>query len=253
MPQASIDYGIMMTDLISILECNKESVKFMRACFDHMVHHVGKKMKMYLDIIESNEYEKINSVQSFFKLLGPYLKSPDCSLLKALVQATKCEEAMERLTKYLDISTNVKLDNDFSKLPVPRRPSQEHALVPESEAASSATSPRPVVRSEPTVDHSLVPVTTTVAEDEMSLGMLRQIQSLVCGLLRVPQFSLQYNCVEPGSVIIKWATSKKIAFQMQSIVLDDGDLKLLLRENIVSIQIGMEYTVTTGNRMVSTA
>ena len=242
--QASRYYGIMMTDLISILECNKDSVKSMRACFDHMVQHADE--KIYLDLIESSEYEKTNSVQSFFKLLRPYLKLHDCSLLKTLVQATKCEKAMKRLTKYLHITKNVKLKlgQDFSASPALERPSLEDPFIPESKAANSATLPQPVVRSEPTVDHSPVPVTTTVAADEMSWGMLREIKKLVCGIFRVPQFSMQFDCAEPtGSVTIKWATSKKISSQMQSIVLDDGDKKLFLRENIASMQVGMEYTV----------
>ena len=235
----------MITDLISILEHTEDSLSNMLKAFYHMAQYEGK--DLYIRIVQSTEYANINSVQSFFQLLAPYLKSPDCSLLKALVKAAKCEEALERLTRYLDISTNVKLDNNFSKSPVPERPSQKHALVPESEAAGSATSPPPVVRSEPTVDHSPVPVTATVAVDEMSWGMQRGLQSLIGGIFRVLPFFLQYDCIESGSVTIKWVTSKKIASQMQSVVLDDGDLKLFLRENVVSIQVGTEYTVTTGN------
>ena len=49
-------------------------------------------------------------------------------------------------------------------------------------------------------------------------------------------------------MIIKWTTSRKIALQMQSVVLDDGDLKLLLQERNVSVQVGMDYKITVGNQ-----
>ena len=224
---------MMINDLMSILEHSKDSLNNMQKAFYHMAQYEGK--KLYIHIVQSTEYANTNSVQSFFTLLAPYLKSPDCSLLKALVKAAKCEEAMERLNAYLDISMNVKLDNDFSL--VTERPSPAHA--------SSATSPPPVVRSEP-VDHGSVPVTTTVAVEAMRWGVLRKIQSLICGIFRIPLSFLQYNCVEPGSVTIKWAITKTVAQQIESIVLDDGDLKLFLQENIVSIKVGMKYTVTTG-------
>ena len=233
----------MINDLISILEHTEDSLNNMLKAFYHMAQYEGK--YLYIRIIQSTEYANTNSVQSFFQLLAPYLKSPDCSLLKALVKAAKCEEALERLTEYLDISANVKLVN-FPKSLVPESSSLEHPLVTGSEALGFAASSPPIVRSEPTVNHSPVPVTATVAADEISWGILRGIHSLICGVFRTVPSSHQFDSVGSCSITVTWATSKKIASQMQSVVLDDGDLKLLLRENIVSIQVGMEYSVSTG-------
>lgn len=226
-----------MNDLISILEQSEDSLNNMLKAFYYMAQYEGR--KVYIDIVKSTDYEETSSVQSLFKLLAPFLTSPDYSVLKALVKAAKCEEAMERLTTYLEISTNVQLST------VSRRPSLEH--IPENQAAGSvATSPL-VISSEPTANHDCVPVSATVAVDEMSWGMLRGIHSLVCGVFRVPPFCLQYDCAEPGSVTIKWTTSKKIAFQILSIVLDDIDLNILLGKGIVRIQVGKIYTISTGN------
>ena len=239
--QPSIDYGIMMSDLIEILENHENSLKKMKRAFVHMVHHMEH--TAYTHIIQSERYRAVDSVEALFELLAPYLKKPDCSLLRALVSATNCDRAMERLSEYLKQSDNLVLAKSVGKSCVSPT---EDVLVSESDTAADSN---PVISSEPIVDSSTIPVTVTVARDEMSWGMLRHAQSLLCGLFRVPQFALQYDEVESGSVIIKWTTSKKIAMHMKAVVLDDGDLKLLLQERIVRVHVGLDYKIFVGNQV----
>ena len=232
--QASIDYGVMMTKLTEILENCENSLKRMKTAFVHMVHHMEH--EVYTNIIQSEKYRAVVSVETFFELLAPYLKSPDCSLLKALVCATNCERAIQRLEKYLDKSRNLVLDD-----------SSPPDNAPESEMENESVT---VITSEPiAADFSAVPITARMSVAEVSWGMLRHAQSLLGGLFRVPQFALQYSDeVESASVIIKWTTSMKIAVHMQSVLLDDGDLKLLLQERIVSVHVGMDYKISVGNQ-----
>ena len=229
-----------MRDLVQILEDSNDSLKNMKIAFVHMVHHV--ECRVYTDIIQSEQYRAVDTVETFFELLAPHLKSPDCSLLRALVTAANCLRAMQRLTEYLDKSHSFVLAVENSCASLPKN-------APESESdANDAAASNPVINYEPVANSSAVPVISQVARNEMSYGVLRYAQSLLCGLFGVPQFALQYNKAEPGSVKIKWTTSPKIAMHMKSVVLDDGDLKLLLQEKIVSVQVGRDYKIFAGNR-----
>ena len=232
----SVVYGVMMKDLIRILENSNDSLKNMKIAFVHMAHHT--ECTVYTGIIQSEQYKAVDSVETFFELLAPYLKAPDCSLLRALVIAAACERAMQRLTVYLTKSQSFVLAVENS-----------HVSPPENapESVSAIADSNPIIISEPVADPSAMPVTARVAVDEMSWGMLRNVQSLLCGVFGVPPFALQYNEAESGSVTIKWTTSRKIALHMQSVVLDDGDLKLLMQERIVSVQVGMDYKILVGN------
>ena len=226
----SVEYGIMMKDLIRILENNESSLTDMQRAFVHIAYYT--ECTVYTNIVQSESYKAVDSVETFFKLLAPYLKTPDCHLLKGLVRAANCEKAIHRLEKYLIMTSSLALSSDNSS---------EISLPSEVDIKS-------VISSEPRADSSTVPVNTRVSVAGMSWGMLRNVQSLLCGLFRVPQFALQYDKSESGSVIIKWITSRKIAVHIQAVVLDDGDLKLLLQERIVSVQVGMDYKIYVGNQ-----
>ena len=104
-----------------------------------------------------------------------------------------------------------------------------------------------VILSQPNPQKDSLQITAEVAQDRVTLAEYDRKASLVCGLLRIPRFMLQYEGVEPGSVVVKWTTSEGLLPYILSNVMDDGDLQLLLQENIVSIQIGTEYTITAGS------
>ena len=138
--QPSIDYDIMMTKLTEILENYEESLERMKGKFMHMV--VYREHDEYTDIVQSEEYRTLDSVETFFELLAPYLKTPDCSLLKALVHATNCERAIQRLEKYLDKTSSLVLGTTTMCSDKPLReviPESKHAAT-ESSADSSAVS-----------------------------------------------------------------------------------------------------------------
>ena len=104
-----------------------------------------------------------------------------------------------------------------------------------------------VILSQPIARNDSLQITAKVAQDRVTWAEYDCKASLLCGLLRLPRFMLQYKGVEPGSVVVKWTTSEGLLPYILSNVMDDGDLQLLLQENIVSIQIGTEYTITVGS------
>ena len=104
-----------------------------------------------------------------------------------------------------------------------------------------------VMLSQPKAKNESLLITAKVAQDRVTWAEYDCKASLLCGLLRLPRFMLQYEGVEPGSVVVKWTTSEGLLPYILSNVMDDGDLQLLLQENIVSIQIGTEYTITVGS------
>ena len=230
-----------MSDLTEILQSSNRALEKMLVAFEHMSYYM--KNKTYITIVESEAYKAVNSVRTLFQLLAPHLNPVDCSLLSALVDASGSEKAMQRLKEYLSKSESLTLGKGSYV-----------ALVPDTLSRNGSTNlvpgdPRSNVKStDPVADSSPVPVTARVDAVEVSWGTFRYISSLLCGVFGVPPFALPYDEVDSGSVVIKWTTTKKMVLHIQSTVLDDGDLKLLLQEKIVCIQVGTEYAVVVGSQ-----
>ena len=208
--ESAHNYATMMADLVSILEKGSTAVSRMRTYLTHYAQDIRN--EDYISVTQTREFKEAAMVETLFSQLAPYLNSPDCFLLEKLVHVAKCDMAMQRLKDYMNGTDNVALSL-----------SNEHHC--ESETHVSAT------------------VTTR----EMSRGRLRRLQSRISGIFRVPRNSLQYEGAGPGSVTISWTTSRTILLHMQSVALDDGDLTLLARENVRSIQLG-EKQILVGNR-----
>ena len=93
------DFGVMMCDIAKILQRHEGALERMLMVFEQMV--IPMKSAMYIALINSNEYSSIKSVRALFKLLAPYWKPVHCPLLIALVNATECKAAIQRLQAYL--------------------------------------------------------------------------------------------------------------------------------------------------------
>ena len=218
-----------MRDLTDILQSADGALKSMLVAFEHIAHYIEN--KTYISIVQSKAYEAVDSVRALFRLLAPHLKPIDCSLLKALVEAAGVEQAVQRLDEYLHMTNNCLLGNGSEKVHTPH----------EMKTISS----QPVAPLD--ADSTSLPVTTVIEAEEMSWGAFRCIQFLLCGIFTVPSCALQYDDKKPGSVVITCTTSLEMLSQIKSTLLDDGDMLLLLREKIVSIQVGKNYTITVGN------
>ena len=289
-PKFMQEFGVMVCDVILILERYEGALTRMLITFEQMV--LPMKCETYTSLVKSEEYRNVRSVRTLFQLLGPYWKPVDCSLLEMLVEATMCKAAIDRLRKYLgtkhEAGRNVALGEEGDNIHVPLSaatgeddpvttnvqgsppkespPSTKSATITSASCAPDHSPPHgngsasphrsdppdqppesDVILSQPKVQKDSQLITAKVAQDRVSWAEYDCKASLLCGLLRLPRFMLQYEGVEPGSVVIKWTTSKGLLPYILSNVMDDGDLQLLLQENIVSIQIGTEYTITVGS------
>ena len=226
--QPAIEFGKAMKDLTDILQRADGALKSMLVAFEHIAHYV--KNETYISIVQSKAYEAVDSVRALFRLLAPHLQPVDCSLLKALVEAAGVEQAIQRLNEYLHMTNNCLLDSGSEKVHTPH----------EMETLSQ-------ISSQPVADSTSMPVTTVVEAKEMSWGVFRYIKSLLCGIFTVPSCALQYDDKKPGSVVVTCITSLVMLSEMKSTLLDDSDMLLLLREKIISIQVGKDYTIAVGN------
>ena len=216
-----------MSDLTDILQSADHALKRMVIAFEHMAHYIEN--ETYISIVQSKAYEAVDSVRALFRLLAPHLQPVDCSLLKALVEAAGVEQAIQRLDEYLHMTNNCLLGSGM------------HTT---HEMDSISSQPVAPLDADSTTS---VPVTTVIEAEEMSWGTFRCIQSLLCGIFTVPSCALQYEDKKPGSVVVTCNTSMQMLSQMKSTLLYDGDMLLLLREKIVSIQVGKDYIIAVGN------
>ena len=290
-PKFMQEFGMMVCDVILILERYEGALKRMLITFEQMV--LPMKSETYTALVKSKEYSNVHSVRALFQLLGPYWKPVDCSLLEMLVEASMCKEAIDRLQQYLsnknEAGRNMVLGEEGDNNHVPLSPAtgEDHPVTPKvhrvlpkkrppsnksatmlssnvfnhsrlhsagsaSPHQSDATDQSPtsdVILSQPKVQKDSLLITAKVAQDRVTWAEYDHKAFLLCGLLRLPRFMLQYEGVEPGCITIKWTTSEGLLPYILSntCTMDDGDLQLLLQENIVSIQIGIICTITAGS------
>ena len=249
--QPAIEFGKAMRDLTDILQSADGALKSMLVAFEHIAHYM--KNKTFISIVQSKAYEAVDSVRALFRLLAPHLQPVDCSLLKALVEAAGVEQAIQRLKAYLHMTNSCLLGNGSKKVLTlqeietwypPQPPPQSHN---DSKALVPHDFKNDVITSQPVASSTSVPVTTVVEAEEMSWGTFRCIQPLLCGIFTVPPCALQYDGKKPGSVVVTCTTSLEMHSQIQSTLIDDGDMLLLLHKKIVSIQVGKNYTIVVGN------
>ena len=244
--QPVMEFGKTMSDLTEILQRADHALKRMLVAFENMAHYM--KNRKYIAIVQSKAYEAVDSVRALFRLLAPHWKPVDCSLLKALVHAAGVEAATKRLDEYLHMSNSFLLGSGSEKVYAPcevdtlsQNDSDTHLDMTSHDSTSEEIDSQPVT-------DSTVPVTTVIEAEEMSWGAFRCIQSLLCGVFGVPSCALQYDANESGSVVVTCVTSMEMLSHIRSTLLDDGDMQLLLREKIVSIQVGKDYTAIVGTQ-----
>ena len=285
-PKFMQEFGVMVSSIIQILQCHEGALERMLTAFEHMV--IPMKSATFTALVNSKEYNSIKSVRALFKLLAPYWKPVHCPLLIALVNATECKAAIERLQAYLtsrqkagekvalgeegenvnmsphdatgenapvtslefqESSPNGSSVNDKSTSMTTSTSNATNHSPPHSAESASPHDPDPpsippTTLSQPTGSSDSLQISAKVAQDRVTWAEYDRKTSLLCGVLRIPPFMLQYIGVEPGSVMIKWVTSDGLLPYILSNMMDDGDLQLLLQENIVRIQIGFQYTIT---------
>ena len=273
-------FGVLLKDLSLLLEQHEGALDNMILTFEFIAKLT--KSKTYYNVFQSKHYRSMKSVKHFFLLLTNFWKPVDCSLLITLVEATSCNPAIERLQSFL---SNRDVKEDMTKLmhqsqvptvtseasipvstittspPVKDAPTQleDKSNSPSSICSGDYVEP-PTSNSEKYDKESIVistqpqshqpdslSVHATVAQNSLTLAAYERKTNILCGALKIPRCFLQLVGLDPGSVIIKWVTSKGILPYLKSRVICDADLLLLLKENITTIQIGTEYCIQIGS------
>ena len=259
-PPIAVDYGEMMADLIDILEKHERSLRRMMTVYESMVKAAG--MKEYKALMRNAHYTEIKSVQEFFRRVGKKWKPYDCSQLHILVKATRCDAAIERLKAFESVSKQ----SEESLSPVKKQ--KVNGVVPSSIGSptlsphalgtpSNNTAPHLGTEEEAsslqavdsdTVDQGelfSLQITAKLAQENLSVAAYNSTTDAVGGVLGLPRFALQPEAVEPGSVIIRWKTC--LLSHVQSHMIDEWDVRLLLEEGVMSVQVGSEFLIAVGN------
>ena len=273
-------FAVLLADLTGLLEQHEGALDKMNLTFQFIATIM--KSKAYYTVLQSKHYKSIKSVRDFFLHLTNFWKPVDCSLLITLVEATHCNPAIERLQSFL---SRRDVEEEMTKLmqqsqvptvaseasippstvttspPMNDAPTQleEETNLPSSLCSADQVEPPPS-NSEKNEEESKVistqlqshqsdslSVHATVDQNSLTLAEYEHKTNILCGALKIPRCFLRLVGMDPGSVIIKWVTSKGILPYLKSRVIRDADILLLLKENITSIQIGTEYCVQIGS------
>ena len=275
-------FAALLSDLTCLLERHEGALYQMKLTFKFIAQIM--KSKAYYTLLQSKQYMKIKSVDDFFLLLTKYWKPVDCSLLTTLVKATHCEPAIKRIQAFLNSRDG---EEDMTQLmqqsqvppvssgaSIPTStvttfpPTNDDALSQlEEEETNSPSSLHFAEQLEPPTSNSekneqestviniqpqshqpdSLSVHAKLAQNTLTLAEYERKTNILCGALKIPSYFLQLVGLDPGSVIIKWVTSKGLLSYLKSRVIRDADLLLLLKENFMSIQIDTEYCIHIGS------
>ena len=273
-------FGILLSDLTSLLEKYEGALENMKSTFQFIATIM--KSKAYYALLCSKHYKKIKSVKYFFLLLAKYCTPVDCSLLNAVVKATHCQPAIERLQAFLcsrDVDeemtklmqqSQIASSTSEASLPAPtvtssqllndaptKRITEKNTATSSLHFTDKSESPsinnreinveNSAISIQPQVQPHTLNIHVKVAQNSLTLAEYEHKTDILCGALRIPRSFLQLLGLDPGSVIIKWVTSEGLLPYLKSRVIRDADLLLLLKESLVSIKIGSEYSIQIGN------
>ena len=273
-------FGALLSDLTGLLEQHEGALDKMNLTFQFIAKIM--KSKAYYTLLQSERYKNIKSVDEFLLLLTKLWKPFDCSLLITLVKATHCKPAIERLQAFLrnrDVEEDMTQLMQQSQVPSVSSeasiPASIHAtsspindsLTELEDKTNSPLSLRCVDQFKPSASNSekneqvsivistqpqshqpdSLSVQAKVAQDSLTLAEYERKTNILCGALKIPTYFLQLVGLDPGCVNIKWVTSNGLLPYLKSRVIRDADLLQLLKENIMSIQIGTEYCIHIGS------
>ena len=107
-PQLLIDLVKILEEVPGVLEKMQFKLELMvLSCRGNIVH-----------IVESTQYQEAKTVRAFFRAMTPYFNQVSHYLLRSVVVASECKEAIQRLDKYLDAK-------DLGAVVIPPPPSSD--------------------------------------------------------------------------------------------------------------------------------
>ena len=239
------DAGIfsqLLIDLVKMLEGKPGVLVKMQLVLESMALSYGGKLAL---IVESVKYKEAKTVAEFFRSMTCYWNHISHYLLRSVVAASECTEAIQRLDKYL-------ASKDPSAVVIPPPLSFDSST---SDSMTSVDGP-PVPVSGLTPGASHVPAKTgqnpsrtiSISADiecsKLTAEEYDQVHHYISSLMRLPAVALRYDHhQEQCSIRLFWLISGELASYTQAALGDtttpqQGILRCLVNCYIKEISIG---------------
>ena len=238
------DFPQLLIDLVKMLEGKTGVLVKMQLILESMALCYGGKLTL---IVESVKYREAKTVAEFFRSMASYWNHISHYLLRSVVAASECTEAIQRLDKYLD-------SKDLSAVVIPPPPSSD-SLISVSPATKSVEIP-PAPHSALTAGVSHVPKRTgqnpshtiSISADiecsKLTAEEYDQVHHYISSLMRLPAVALRYDHhQEQCSIRLFWLISGELVSYTQAALGDTktpqlGILRCLVNCNIKEVSIG---------------
>ena len=232
-------FPLLLIDLVKMLEGKPGVLVKMQLVLESMALLYGGKLAL---IVESVKYKEAKTVAEFFRSMTSYWNHISHYLLRSVVAASECTEAIQRLDKYL-------ASKDPCAVVIPPPPSSD------SSTSDSFDGP-PAPHSDLTAGTSHVPVNTgqnpsrtiSISADiecsKLTAEEYDQVHHYISSLMRLPAVALRYDHhQEQCSIRLFWLISGELAAYTQAALGDIttpqlGILRCLVNCNIKEISIG---------------
>ena len=239
-----VEFPQLLIDLVKILEEVPGALEKMQFKLELMVLSYRGNI---IHIVESTQYKEAKTVRAFFRAMTPYFNQVSHYLLRSVVVASECKEAIQRLDKYLDAK-------DLSAVVIPPPPSSD-SLTSVSPATKSVDAP-PAPHSGLTAGSSQVPAkagrnpsgTISISADiecsKLTVEEYDQVHHYISSLLRLPAVALRYDHhQEQCSIRLFWLISGELASYTQAALRNIttpqlGILRCLVNCNVKEVFIG---------------
>ena len=239
------DAGIfsqLLIDLVKMLEGKPGVLVKMQLVLESMALSYGGKLAL---IVESVKYKEAKTVAEFFRSMTSYWNHISHYLLRSVVAASECTEAIQRLDKYL-------ASKDPSAVVIPPPPSSDSST---SDSMKSVDIP-PAPLSGLTAGASHVSAKTgqnlsrtiSISADiecsKLTAEEYDHVHHHISSLMRLPAVALRYDHhQEQCSIRLLWLISGELASYTQAAMGETmtpqlGILRCLVNCNIKEVSIG---------------
>ena len=238
------DFPQLLIDLVRMLEGKPGVLVKMQLILESMALSYGGKLTL---IVESVKYREAKTVAEFFRSMASYWNHISHYLLRSVVAASECTDAIQRLDKYLD-------SKDPSAVVIPPPPSSDSSTSDSLSIKPIDVPPAP--HSGLTAGVSHVPArigqnpshTISISADiecsKLTAEEYDQVHHYISSLMRLPAVALRYDHHQDQcSIRLFWLISGELASYAQAALGDAttpqlGILRCLVECNIKEISIG---------------
>ena len=238
------DFPQLLIDLVRMLEGKTGVLVKMQLILESMALSYGGKLTL---IVESVKYREAKTVAEFFRSMASYWNHISHYLLRSVIVASECTEAIQRLDKYLD-------SKDPSAVVIPPPPSSDNSTSDSLSMKSVDVPPAPHSVLTAGVSHvsagtgqnpsHTISIYADIECSKLTAEEYDQVHHYISSLMRLPAVALRYeNHKEQCSIRLFWLISGELASYSQAALEDTktpqlGILHCLVNCNIKEVSIG---------------